>query len=413
MAEIRKVAAILVADIVDFGRLIEADEEGTLARLRALRSDFIDPNIANHNGRVVKRLGDGAITEFRSVVEAVRCAEAVLRGLAERNACLPDDRRIEVRTGIHLGDVVEEADGDLMGDAVNIAARLEGICPPGAICLSEDAYRQGRDKVKETFIDLGEQNLKHIAYPMRVYALTPPTGGRPAIRSATVVARSPLSGVAPTVDKRSGRRQRPPFFFLFAAALFLFGSANSAILGPLAWRGQGPFAPPPPAPPPAGAVDALEQLQQLRSHSSPPSPAGAVDDRLASAPRLSIVVLPFANLSGDPERDSFADGLTDNLTTDLSHLPASFIIAHNTASAYKSKTIDQRQLGRELGVRYALEGSVRRIGHTIVVDALLISTASGVQVWGDRFEVERNQPDELQGELSSRIAYAVSRALTP
>ena len=414
VAETRKVAAILVADIVGYSRLIEADEEGTLARLRALRSDFIDPTIAIHNGRVVKRLGDGAITEFRSVVEAVRCAKEVLHGLAERNACLPDDQRIEVRTGIHLGDVVEEADGDLMGDGVNIAARLEGICQPGAICLSEDAYRQVRDKIKETFVDLGEQDLKNIAYPVRVYALTPRTGGRPASRSATVVARSPsLSGVTPTVDKRSRRRRRLPFLFLFVAAIFLFGAATFAILGTLAWRGQAPFAPPSPAPPPAGALEALERLQQLRSYSPPPSPAGAVDDRLARAPRLSIVVLPFANLSGDPEQDSFADGLTDNLTTDFSHMPGSFIIAHNTASAYKGKTINQKQLGRELGVRYTLEGSVRRIGHTIVVDAQLISTESGVQVWGDRFEGERNRRDELQGELVSRIADAISRALIP
>ena len=191
MAESRKVAAILVADIVGYSRLTGADEEGTLARLRALRSDFIDPTIAMHNGRVVKRTGDGAIVEFRSVVEAVRCAVEVRDGLAQRNAHLLDDQRIEARVGIHLGDVIEEADGDLMGDGVNIAARLEGICEPAAIYLSEDAYRQVRDKINETFVDLGEQNLKNIARPMRAYALTAPTGGRPASRSATVVPKSP------------------------------------------------------------------------------------------------------------------------------------------------------------------------------------------------------------------------------
>ncbi len=191
MAESRKVAAILVADIVGYSRLTGADEEGTLARLRALRSDFIDPTIAMHNGRVVKRTGDGAIVEFRSVVEAVRCAVEVRDGLAQRNAHLLDDQRIEARVGIHLGDVIEEADGDLMGDGVNIAARLEGICEPAAIYLSEDAYRQVRDKINETFVDLGEQNLKNIARPMRVYALTAPTGARPASASATVVPKSP------------------------------------------------------------------------------------------------------------------------------------------------------------------------------------------------------------------------------
>ena len=182
MAESRKVAAILVADIVGYSRLTGADEEGTLARLRALRSDFIDPTIAAHNGRLVKRTGDGAIIEFRSVVEAVRCAIEVRDGFAERDAGLPDGQRIEARVGIHLGDVVEEADGDLMGDGVNIAARLEGICDPGAIVLSEDAYRQVRDKINETFVDLGEQNLKNIARPMRVYALTAPAAGAPVRR---------------------------------------------------------------------------------------------------------------------------------------------------------------------------------------------------------------------------------------
>ncbi len=367
MAESRKVAAILVADIVGYSRLIEADEEGTLARLRALRSDFIDPTIAIHNGRIVKRLGDGAITEFRSVVEAVRCAMEVLHGLAERNTHLPDDQRIEVRIGIHLGDVVEEADGDLMGDGVNIAARLEGICQPGAICLSEDAYRQVRDKIKETYVGLGKQNLKNIAYPIRAYLLTPMTEEGSRSRLATVVARSQ-------------RTRRHSFLFLILAAIIV-------ILGMLAWRGQVPVAPPSPAPPPAGSLEALEQLEQMRSL-PPPSAAG---DKLGKAPRVSIVVLPFANLSGDGGQDHFVDGLTDDLTTDLSHLPDIFVIAHNTASTYKGKTINEKHLGRELGVRYIVEGSVRRIGHTIAVDAQLISTESGVQVWGDRFEGERNR----------------------
>ena len=171
MSEGRKVAAILVADIVGFSRLTAADEEATLARLRALRTELFNPAVAAHGGRVVKRTGDGAIVEFRSVVEAVRCALDVAKGLAERNQTLAPDKRIKIRTGIHLGDVVEEADGDLMGDGVNIAARLEGICAPGAICLSEDAWRQVRDKIAEPFVDLGEQRLKNIARPMRAYAL--------------------------------------------------------------------------------------------------------------------------------------------------------------------------------------------------------------------------------------------------
>ena len=178
MSETRKLAAILVADVVGYSRLAEADEEGTLARLRALRSDLIDPTIAVHSGRVVKRTGDGSIMEFRSVVDAVRCAIDVQSAMAGRNAGLSTDKRIEFRVGVHMGDVVEEADGDLMGDGVNIAARLEGIAEPGGICLSEDAWRQVRDKLKKAFVDLGEKALKNIARPMRVYAFASGSGAR-------------------------------------------------------------------------------------------------------------------------------------------------------------------------------------------------------------------------------------------
>src|SRR6516162_7343341 len=171
MAETRKLAAILVADIVGFSRLAGADEDRILARLRALRSDLIDPVISVHNGRVVKRTGDGVLVEFRSVVDAVRCAIEMQNGLIERNTGLPPERRIEFRIGIHLGDVVEEADGDLRGDGVNIAARLEGIAKPGAICLSEDAYRQIKGRLDLAVSDLGAVQLKNIAEPVRVYAL--------------------------------------------------------------------------------------------------------------------------------------------------------------------------------------------------------------------------------------------------
>jgi adenylate cyclase len=180
MAETRKLAAILAADVVGYSRLAGSAEERTLARLRALRSDLIDPTIAVHNGRVVKRTGDGVLIEFRSVVDAVRCAIEVQNGMVERNAGLPLERRIEFRVGIHLGDVVEESDGDLMGDGVNIAARLEGIADPGGICLSEDAYRQARDRLKEGFADLGEKELKNIARPLRAYAIKTGSAG-PAV----------------------------------------------------------------------------------------------------------------------------------------------------------------------------------------------------------------------------------------
>ena len=200
MAEGRKIAAILVADIVGYSRLTGADEEGTLARLRTLREDLFNPTIDAHGGRVVKRTGDGVIVEFRSVVEAVRCALDVTNGLAQRNADAPSDRRIEVRTGIHLGDVVEEPDGDLMGDGVNIAARLEGIAAPGGICLSEDAWRQVRDKLPDAFVDLGERQLKNIARPMRVYGLGDADGWAPVAAppsSAVLVPAAPPPSARP------------------------------------------------------------------------------------------------------------------------------------------------------------------------------------------------------------------------
>ncbi len=363
ISETRKLAAILVADIVGYSRLTGADEELTLARLRALRSDLIDPTIAIHNGRVVKRTGDGAIVEFRSVVEAVRCAMEVRSGLAERNAGLPAGKRIEARVGIHLGDVVEESDGDLMGDGVNVAARLEGICEPGCVCLSAAAYEQVRDKLHVTFVDLGEQSLKNIARPVRAYMLRAAEGGAAASQAATPAPRPRLSALS----------------WAAIAAAFL------AVLIAAGWFGPRVFAP---SPPPAPTV-------------------ASTQDKLASAPRLSVVVLPFANLSGDPEHDYFADGLTDDLTTDLSHLPGSFVIAHNTALTYKGKAVDAKQVGRELGVRYALEGSVRRVGETITINAQLISTETGAHVWADRFEGERSRLGELQVEAVARIANAL------
>ena len=365
MTDARKVAAILVADVVGFSRLAGADEERTLARLRALRSDLIDPTIAVHNGRLVKRTGDGAVVEFRSVVESVRSAIEVQSGIAERNAGLPADKRIEVRVGIHLGDVVEEADGDLMGDGVNVAARLQAICEPGGICLSEDAYRQVRDKLQVTFTDLGEQSLKNIARPVRAYA----------------VKLGAAAGALPVARKA---RSNALTWSAMAAAVV-------AVLIAAGWFGWRKFAPPPaPAPPPVAAV---------------------ADEKLAHAPRLSIVVLPFANLSGDPEQDYFADGLTDDLTTDLSHLPDSFVIGRSTAAAYKGKPVDLKQLGRDLGVRYAVEGSVRSVGDTITINAQLVSTETGAHVWADRFEGERSKLGELQVEAVGRIANALGEQL--
>ena len=288
------------------------EEDRVLARLRSLRSDLIDPIISVHHGRVVKRTGDGSIIEFRSVVDAVRCAVEVQNGMAIRNAGVPADEQIAFRVGVHLGDVVEEADGDLMGDGVNIASRLEGLSEPGGICLSGAAYEQVRDRLKESFTDLGEKPLKNIARPVRVYGLS---------LSATGAAKAgaPASMQAPRV--RSFRARWRALAAALAVALVAAGA--------VAWR--------------SGVAPRFLG-------------ASVAEEKLKTAPRLSIVVLPFENLSGDKEQDYFADGITDDLTTDLSHLPDSFVIARGTAFTYKGKPVDAKQIGKDLGLRYVFGG---------------------------------------------------------
>jgi adenylate cyclase len=369
MSETRKIAAILVSDIVGYSRLAGADEDRILARLRTLRSDLIDPIISVHHGRIVKRTGDGSIIEFRSVVDAVRCAIEVQNGMVERNAGLPPERRIEFRVGIHLGDVVEEADGDLMGDGVNIAARLEGIAKPGAICLSEQAYWQVKGRLEMAVSDLGATQLKNIAEPVHVYSLEV---GRPA--QAKPVMSVAAESTAPARRARAGLSKWPALVAALALALVAAGT--------FAWR--------------AGYASRFM--------------AASVDDKLANAPRLSIVVLPFENLSGDKDQDYFADGITEDLTTDLSHV-FDFVIARNTAFTYKGKPVDAKQIGRELGVKYLLEGSVRRVGETITINAQLISTETGAHVWADRFEGERSKLGELQVEAVSRLANSLGAEL--
>src|SRR5271166_3573370 len=317
MPDTRKLAAILAADVAGYSRLAGADEERTLARLRALRSDLIDPTIAVHHGRVVKRTGDGALVDFRSVVDAVRCAIELQNGMIERNAGLPQDRRIEFRIGVHLGDVVEEADGDLMGDGVNIAARLESICEPGGLCVSEDAYRQVRDRLKEGFVDLGGRQLKNIARPVRTYAL-----------KAAPTSRTP--------------------------------------------------------PPPAGRSE---------------------------PPHLSMVVLPFANIGGDPEQEHFVDGVTESLTTDLSRIRGAVVIARNTAFVYKGKPLDAKSIGHELNVRYVLEGSIQRGGERMRVNVQLIDATTGAHLWAERFDKPLADLFDMQDEIVARLANALNAQL--
>ena len=337
MSEIRKIAAILVSDVVGYSRLAGADEDRTLARLRALRSDLIDPTISVHHGRIVKRTGDGSVIEFRSVVDAVRCALEVQHAMVERNAGVAPEKRIEFRIGIHLGDVVEESDGDLMGDGVNIAARLEGIAAPGAICLSEDAYRQVSGRLDMAVTDLGQTELKNIERPIRVYSLRV---GVPAQAKLAMPTGPPPS------RKRSALA---PLAIGIALVLILIAGAG--------WW-------------------SLNANRPVAVASKPP----------AEAARLSIVVLPFTNLSNDPAQDYFADGVTENLTTELSRLHNSFVIARNTAFTFKGKNLDAKAIGKELGVRYVLEGSVQRDANRVRVNAQLIDAESGAHLWADRFE---------------------------
>jgi adenylate cyclase len=356
MSEIRKIAAILVADVVGYSRLAGADEDRTLSRLRGLRSGLIDPASAAHHGRIVKHTGDGSLIEFRSVVDAVRCAIEVQNGLIERNAGLPPDRRIEFRVGIHLGDVVEESDGDLMGDGVNIAARLEGICKPGAVCLSEDAYRQVRGRLELAVADLGPTQLKNIAEPIRVYS---------------------LEVGAPAQAKPSEPKRR------LSPALIAIGIAALAVLA---------------------AASAWYFLAANR-------PAGVATNAPAEAARLSIVVLPFANLSGDPGQDYLVDALTDELTTSLARIRDSFVIARNTAMTFKGKPVDAKAIGKDLGVRYVLEGSVQPSGNQMRVNAQLIDAESGAHLWAEQFDTPRADLLQTQDAIVTHLANAMNLQL--
>jgi adenylate cyclase len=350
MAGTRKLAAILAADIVGYSRLASADEDRTLARLRALRGDLIDPAIEANHGRMVKRTGDGILLEFRSVVDAVRCAIEVQNGMVERNSGLPPERRIEFRVGIHLGDVVEESDGDLMGDGVNIAARLEGVAKPGTICLSEQAYWQVKGRLDLAVSDLGEQSLKNIAEPVRVYSLQV---GKPAQAKPTKPAAA-----------------KPRSMFVPLAA----GTVALVVVAAGIWLAVRPARTP---------------------------------ETSAATPRLSMVVLPFANLSGDPAQDYLADVLTDELTTGLSRISGTFVIARSTAFTYKGKPVDVKQVGKDLGVRYVLEGSEQPSGNQVRVNAQLIDAATGAHLWADQFDADRANLLQMQDEIVTRLARAL------
>jgi TolB-like protein/class 3 adenylate cyclase/Flp pilus assembly protein TadD len=318
MSQTRRLAAILAADVAGYSRLMGADEEGTLARLRAHRRELIDPKIAEHKGRIVKTTGDGLLVEFPSVVEAVACAVAVQRAMAERNAAIPEDQRMAFRVGIHQGDIIVE-DGDIFGDGVNLAARLEGLAEPGGICVSARVRSDAMGKVEDiAFDDLGDQQVKNIARPVHVYRVRP-------------------SGM------ESGAAAAPPSLPL------------------------------------------------------PDKP--------------SLAVLPFQNMSGDAEQEYFVDGMVEEVTTAIARLPWLFVIARNSAFTYKGKPVDVKRVAQELGVRYVLEGSVRKAGNRVRITGQLIDTTTGAHIWAERFGGALDDIFELQDQVASSVAGAIEPKL--
>jgi len=316
MSQTRRLAAILAADVAGYSRLMGADEEGTLAELKTIRRELSDPKVKEHRGRIVKTTGDGLLIEFVSVVDAVRCAVEVQRAMAERNADVPLDRRIELRMGINLGDIIRDG-RDIYGDGVNVAARLEGLAEPGGICVSRVVRDQVRDKLDFAFEDMGEQQVKNIARPVRAYR----------------VATGPVS--AATKE----------------------------------------------------------------------TPALALPDK------PSFAVLPFANMSTDPEQEFFADGIAEDVITALSRYPSLFVIARNSSFTYKGRAVDVKQIGRELGVRYVLEGSLRKSGNRIRVTAQLVEAETGRHVWAERYDRDLADIFALQDEITEAVTIAIAPAI--
>ncbi|MCS3764973.1 adenylate/guanylate cyclase domain-containing protein [Bradyrhizobium centrosematis] len=317
----RRLAAVLAADVAGYSRLMGADEEGTLTRLKAIRKGLIDLTIAKHRGRIVKTTGDGMLVEFASVVDAVRGAVEVQRGIAERGASSPQNQRIQLRIGIHVGDIIID-DNDIFGDGVNIAARLEGIAEPGGVCISDDAYRQVRGKVEIGWDDVGPRSLKNIAEPVQV------------------------------------------------------------------WR-----------------MRLAEQISNAaQSNASRPHPLPLPD-------KPSVAVLPFTNMSGDPEQEYFADGMVEDIITELSRFRGLFVIARNSSFTYKGRAVDIKQVGRELGVRYVLEGSVRKSGQRVRITGQLIEADSGAHLWGDKFESDLHDAFELQDKVTESVVGAIAPRL--
>ena len=316
----RRLAAIFAGDIAGYSRLMGFDEEGTLRQVKAHRKELVDPKITEHRGRIVKTTGDGMLVEFVSVVDAVRCAVDIQRGMAERNAEVPTDKRIEFRIGLNVGDIISDAN-DIYGDGVNVAARLEALADPGGIMVSSVVHDQVRDKLSFGFEDMGEQTVKNIARPIGVHRVS-------------------LVESTPSVTFRSAEAAEP-----------------------------------------------------------------------STANRPSIAVLPFANISGDPEQEYFADGISEDIITGLSKLRWFFVIARNSSFTYKGKAVDVTRVSRELGVRYVLEGSVRKGGNRVRITAQLIDASTGNHIWADRYDGDLADVFALQDEITKKVVAAIEPKL--
>jgi adenylate cyclase len=352
----RRLAGILAADIAGYSRLMHADEAATVRDLKAHQSAVL-PLIGRHGGRIIDTAGDGIMAEFPSVVGATECAVEIQTVMAARNAGVLESRRMLFRIGINLGDVIHD-ESRIYGDGINIAARLEALAEPGGVLVSSTVYDQVRGKLPVTFEDVGERQVKNIEQPVRIYQLHIPGASPRAVA---------------TLGRRPAMTDRSRWIgWGFAAFLVLLVAAGAWWMGSRFFPGQ-------------------------RADST-------------GAPRLSIVVLPFGNLSGDPSQDYFADGITEDLTSDLSRIAGSFVISRNTAFTFKGKAMDARQIGRELGVRYVLEGSVRRVGGTVRVNAQLIDAGTGAHLWAEQMDVDQRTLATLQDNfgIANRLARTLS-----
>jgi len=372
----RKLAAIFAADVVGYSHLMQLDEMGTLRALRASRA-IVDRLISQHRGRIFTTAGDSVLADFASAVDAVECALEVQQAIAEENQQRPESERMRFRIGVHLGDVIVDGN-DLLGDGVNIAARLQTLAEPGGIYVSAAVRDQIGTKLPAAFIDRGGQRLKNMSQPLRAFEVIGPGGEVP-------------SGFA----ARASASRRVRLWLGAATAVLLIALATA---GWWQWVGR----------PGTGLI-----ASQTAGGPGMPAavPAEGAPARNTPAQRLSIVVLPFTNLSNDPEQEYFADGITEDLTTDVSRIAGAVVIARNSAFSYKGKPVDPKQIGRELGVRYILQGSVRRSGSQVRINAVLIDAETDTQLWAERFDRDIGDLFAVQNEITARIARALQSQL--